>query len=89
VTAFSRRPEVGWLASGCWSAFAGRRLQDRVVTQTRVVVAVLVAGHQAEQPLTHPLHQVMLDLAGLAVVGEAPDKCPVCGASKDHFFQIQ
>ena len=34
-----------------------------------------------------PIH--VCDVCGNTVIGEAPDKCPVCGASKDHFFQIQ
>ncbi len=46
---------------------AGGHLQDRVVTQTRVVVAVLVAGHEAEETLAHELREVVLGLAGLSV----------------------
>ncbi|HUU89887.1 MAG TPA: rubrerythrin family protein [Phycisphaerae bacterium] len=34
-----------------------------------------------------PIH--VCDVCGNTVIGEAPDKCPVCGASKDHFFEVQ
>ena len=28
------------------------------------------------------------DVCGNTVEGEAPDKCPICGVSKDHFMKI-
>jgi rubrerythrin len=28
------------------------------------------------------------DVCGNTVEGEAPDKCPICGVSKDHFMEI-
>ena len=34
-----------------------------------------------------PIH--VCDVCGNTVVGEAPEKCPVCGASKDHFFEVR
>ena len=34
-----------------------------------------------------PIH--VCDVCGNTVIGEAPDKCPVCGASKDHFSEVQ
>jgi rubrerythrin len=34
-----------------------------------------------------PIH--VCDVCGNTVIGEAPDKCPVCGASKDHFFEVR
>ena len=30
----------------------------------------------------------MCDVCGNTVEGEAPDKCPICGMSKDHFMEI-
>ena len=29
------------------------------------------------------------DVCGNTVEGEAPDKCPICGVSKDHFMEIE
>ena len=29
------------------------------------------------------------DVCGMTVLGEAPDKCPVCGAKKEHFFAVK
>ena len=29
------------------------------------------------------------DVCGNTVVGEAPDKCPVCNVSKDRFFEVE
>lgn len=29
------------------------------------------------------------DICGCTVIGSAPDKCPVCGASKDHFLESE
>jgi len=34
-----------------------------------------------------PIH--VCNVCGNTVIGEAPDKCPVCGASKDHFFEVR
>jgi hypothetical protein len=43
-------------------------LQDGIAAQTGVIVAVLVAGDQAEQTLAEQLRQVVLGLGGLTVV---------------------
>jgi len=29
------------------------------------------------------------DVCGYTVAGEAPDKCPVCGAKKERFFEVK
>jgi rubrerythrin len=29
------------------------------------------------------------DVCGYTVVGEAPDKCPVCGAKRERFFEVK
>jgi len=29
------------------------------------------------------------DVCGMTVVGEAPDKCPVCGAKRERFFAVE
>ena len=29
------------------------------------------------------------DVCGNTVLGDAPDKCPICGASKAHFFEVK
>jgi len=34
-----------------------------------------------------PIH--VCNVCGNTVIGRAPDKCPVCGASKQHFFEVQ
>ena len=44
----------------------------------------LGAGGDLDAAPTH-----VCDVCGNTVIGEAPDKCPVCGASKDHFFEVQ
>lgn len=29
------------------------------------------------------------DVCGNTVTGEAPDRCPICGAKKEHFFEVK
>jgi rubrerythrin len=32
---------------------------------------------------------VVCDVCGYTVSGEAPDKCPICGAKKERFFEVE
>lgn len=29
------------------------------------------------------------DVCGFTLAGDAPDKCPICGAKKEHFFEVK
>ncbi|MFA5191351.1 MAG: hypothetical protein WC740_11530 [Verrucomicrobiia bacterium] len=34
-----------------------------------------------------PIH--VCEVCGHTVVGEAPDKCPICGARKEEFVEVK
>jgi hypothetical protein len=69
--------------------FAQRHGQHRIAPQFIVVIEILVAQRQPEHALRDQIQQRMLDLVGLAVVGEARGEAPYDSGSLLQLLQHQ
>jgi len=70
-------------------ALAGRHRQQRIVPQHVVVVEILVAARQRQDPLRHELLDGVLDQRGIPVVREAVREAPQQPRPLRHLPQQQ
>jgi hypothetical protein len=66
-----------------------RHGQHRIVPQLVVIVEILVAQRQPKHALRDEVQQRMLDLLGVAVVGEAGGEAPYDSRARLQFLQQQ
>jgi hypothetical protein len=68
---------------------AQRHGQHRILPQCIVVIEIFIAQRQPEHALRDQIQQRVLDLVGLAVVGEASGEAPYDSGSLLQFLQHQ